>query len=189
MILNINTSRTDEAFADLGIKNFRSLFTLGRQTSTFDDYEIGSISSDQFRRAVMTLVAKEIPHDAFDRAWNALLLDAPTGRIELLRRLRTRYKTFLFSNTNEIHYRAFTRHFETAHGIPDLAQLFDGAHYSFTEGLRKPDVAAYQQVIKKNGLNPERTIFIDDSATNVDGAIRAGLRGYHLNKIDLLDAF
>jgi 2-haloacid dehalogenase len=41
-------------------------------------------------------------------------------------------------------------------------------------GLIKPDIAIYQAHTESFGLNPATTIFIDDSAPNVEGAKKAG---------------
>jgi 2-haloacid dehalogenase len=41
-------------------------------------------------------------------------------------------------------------------------------------GLIKPDIAIYEAHTESFGLNPATTIFIDDSAPNIEGAKRAG---------------
>ncbi|MDM9626706.1 HAD family phosphatase [Rhizobium sp. S152] len=41
-------------------------------------------------------------------------------------------------------------------------------------GLIKPDIAIYETHARSFGLNPAATIFIDDSAPNVEGAKKAG---------------
>ncbi len=41
--------------------------------------------------------------------------------------------------------------------------------------LRKPNVNIFEQVIKENNLNPEETLFIDDSPQHIAGAKKAGL--------------
>ncbi|MBD9453802.1 HAD family phosphatase [Rhizobium sp. RHZ02] len=49
-----------------------------------------------------------------------------------------------------------------------------GVTVSGDVGLIKPDIAIYETHAKSFGLNPAATIFIDDSAPNVDGAKAAG---------------
>ncbi|WP_018899044.1 HAD family phosphatase [Rhizobium sp. 2MFCol3.1] len=41
-------------------------------------------------------------------------------------------------------------------------------------GLIKPDIAIYEAHTESFGLNPAKTIFIDDSAPNIEGAKKAG---------------
>jgi putative hydrolase of the HAD superfamily len=47
-------------------------------------------------------------------------------------------------------------------------------------GLHKPDIAAYQLMIDENNLVPGETVFIDDSLANVEGAEKAGIKGFHI---------
>jgi len=49
-----------------------------------------------------------------------------------------------------------------------------GVTVSGDVGLIKPDIAIYETHAKSFGLNPAATIFIDDSAPNVEGAKAAG---------------
>ncbi|NMN72082.1 HAD family phosphatase [Rhizobium sp. 57MFTsu3.2] len=49
-----------------------------------------------------------------------------------------------------------------------------GVTVSGDVGLIKPNIAIYEAHAKSFGLNPAATIFIDDSAPNVDGAKAAG---------------
>ncbi|EPE99481.1 HAD family hydrolase [Rhizobium grahamii] len=49
-----------------------------------------------------------------------------------------------------------------------------GVTVSGDVGLIKPDIAIYETHAKSFGLNPGATIFIDDSAPNVEGAKAAG---------------
>jgi len=49
-----------------------------------------------------------------------------------------------------------------------------GVTVSGDVGLIKPDIAIYETHAKSFGLNPAATIFIDDSAPNIEGAKAAG---------------
>ena len=58
----------------------------------------------------------------------------------------------------------------------DWLPLFDVQVYSCDLGLVKPDEAIYARLIEELGVDPSRTLFVDDIAANVDGARRAGLQ-------------
>jgi HAD superfamily hydrolase (TIGR01509 family) len=47
-------------------------------------------------------------------------------------------------------------------------------------GLRKPDAAAYDHVAKAIGVAPERIVFFDDLAENIEGARAYGLNAVHV---------
>jgi 2-haloacid dehalogenase len=61
-----------------------------------------------------------------------------------------------------------------------------GVSVSGELGLIKPDRAIYDHHAATFGLEPEATLFIDDSQKNVDGAIAAGWRAVHFTGADKL---
>ena len=105
----------------------------------------------------------------------------PSERIELVHRLKERYRVLLLSNTNAIHVPAFEAIVARTNGIPDLKGLFHGAYYSCEIGLRKPDAEVFHYVLRRHALEPGRTLFIDDSIQHVLGARAASLQAEHLD--------
>lgn len=59
----------------------------------------------------------------------------------------------------------------------DILTMLDGRVISSEEKLIKPDVAIFQRLCDKYDLKPEECVFTDDRASNVDGAIKAGMQG------------
>lgn len=53
-------------------------------------------------------------------------------------------------------------------------------------GLIKPDVAIYERHARDFGLDPAGSVFIDDSAKNVEGARAAGWQGIHFTGAERL---
>lgn len=58
---------------------------------------------------------------------------------------------------------------------------FDGEVVSCEEHVVKPEAEIYRRLIKRYGLNPAETLFIDDRKANIDTAISEGWGGYHFN--------
>jgi 2-haloacid dehalogenase len=58
----------------------------------------------------------------------------------------------------------------------EFLRWFDGHVISGLEGVVKPDPKIFRLLIERFGLEPCRTLFIDDSPVNVDAAIDAGLQ-------------
>jgi len=56
-----------------------------------------------------------------------------------------------------------------------LAELFDGVVISGEEGLRKPDPRMYELGAQRIGAAPERCVFVDDLAFNLDPARELGM--------------
>jgi len=179
VIINLDNKLTEDAFVAMGVKNFRDYFGHGFAVSVFKDYEVGKVSDQQFIDEVRKLTGLEATDAEILHAWNALLLDFPPERIQLLNDLRNKYRLFLFSNTNALHLEYLQGIYTDSFG-GSLDDHFEKAYYSHLLGKRKPDKSSYQQILLENGLKGEETLFVDDALVNVEGANAAGLRGYFL---------
>jgi putative hydrolase of the HAD superfamily len=189
VILNINYKLTEKAFAELGLTDFGSIYSQATQQELFDTLEKGLITPAQFRTGIRRFIG-EVPDAAIDKAWNAMLLDLPAERVELLDRLKSSHRIFLLSNTNEIHYRAFTAYMKEKFGRDIFSEVFEKAYVSHEINMRKPDAEIFEFVVRQNNLKKEETLFIDDSIQHIEGAKRVGLNTIFLEKGNtILDLF
>ena len=188
VILNINPLITYNNFNKLGLVNLYD----GAEFSNPDDslllFEKGLISSQEFRNKLKEKLSHPIEDREIDEAWNAMLLDIPTERVVLLNKLKQKYKIYLLSNTNEIHYIAYTNQFKQNFGY-QLFDLFNEAYFSFLLHLNKPNKEIYQYVINQNSLVAEETLFIDDSIINIEGAKAVGLKTHHLTSNESINDY
>jgi putative hydrolase of the HAD superfamily len=99
----------------------------------------------------------------------------------LLKQVGQNYRTFLLSNTNEIHISRFHQDLKQDHGIENLNGYFEEVYYSFETGFRKPEREIYELVLLENNLNASETLFIEDTEKNVIGAVEAGIPTCFLN--------
>lgn len=188
VILNLDNQRTTDAFVALGVKNIREYFGIGHAASFFKDYEIGGITDQQFIDAIRQIARLTASDQVIIDSWNALLLDFPPERIQLLKQLRKSYRIFLFSNTNALHLAALRKIYTNAFGSGAIDDHFEKTYYSHLIGMRKPDRASYEYILQENGLDGRETLFVDDAIINVEGAEQAGLKGLYLRPgISLLD--
>lgn len=179
VIMNIDFNLTEAAFNKLGFVNYRAFMTQFHITPLFEAYETGQIDDATFIKGVQELSGLPITEDEVVQAWNALLLDFPPARLQLLESLRQRYRLFLLSNTNALHYTAFQDRLHAQTGKL-LEDYFEKTYYSHTARLRKPQAAIYQLVLDENKLNAAETLFIDDTASNFSGAVSVGIQTLHL---------
>ena len=189
VILNLDNQRTEDAFVNLGVKNIRQFFGHGHAASFFREYEVGAISDRQFIDSIREMAGLNgVSDQAIVDGWNALLLDFPPERIELLKKLGESYRIFLFSNTNALHLAALRRIYGQAFGAGSLDDHFERTYYSHLLKMRKPDRASYEHILLENQLEGRETLFVDDAIINVEGAEQAGLKGLYLRPgISLLD--
>jgi putative hydrolase of the HAD superfamily len=183
VLLNLDYTASERAFEALGIKDYKERFSQLQQDTFFDDWETGRISREQFIAGLQRTAADlNLTEDQVLNAWNAMLLDFPLRRLQLLQQLRNHYDLFLLSNTNEVHEEAFNKILMDAHGINNIAHFFDKVYYSHRAGMRKPDKEIFLHILNENGLKPEHTLFIDDSPQHIETAKSLGINTIHLEK-------
>src|SRR5687768_17250564 len=179
VILNIDFKKTNDAFHLLGLKDFGKHINQFHITDLFLNYETGQIDDIQFIDSVAKLNDKPMAKDKIVEAWNALLLDFPKERIDLLKKIKSQYRTFLLSNTNSIHLKEFRERLHNEQGVY-LEDLFERAYYSHVVKLRKPNADIFELVLKENNLEPSETLFIDDTESNFEEAKNLGIQIFHL---------
>lgn len=190
VILNIDFQLTNKAFAELGVTDFPTLFSQFHADRLFEDLETGKVGNEAFLEAMRKHTGEHVSEQQIVDAWNAMLLDFPLQRLQLLQQLRQQYSMYLLSNTNAIHLEAFNRSLMQTRGIPSLGVFFDKTYYSHLIGYRKPYKEAYQLILDEHGLNPAETLFIDDTLPNIEGAKAVGLQTVHLQSPrTILDIF
>jgi len=181
VLINLDYSLTEKAFIDLGIADFRSLYSQLKQTTLFDDFETGKIPESDFFLQLKQLCPGPLTDEQVSGAWNAMLLDFPLRRLQLLQQLRLYYDLILLSNTNETHERAFNKILKDNYGV-NLAAYFDKVYYSHRIGMRKPDIAVFQRILSENGFDAAHTLFIDDSPQHIEAASSLGIQTIFLEK-------
>ena len=182
VLINIDYQLTEKAFIEAGISDFPGLYSQLKQSDLFDNWEMGKISREEFLAAMKQASATNISEQQILTAWNAMLLDFPVRRLQILQQLRLYHDLFLLSNTNEIHEETFNNILMESHGIPNIGVFFDRVYLSHRVGLRKPMLEIFERVLEENNLKPEHTLFIDDSPQHIEGAKRAGIQTIYLEK-------
>lgn len=180
VILNLDYGLTIKGFQNLGVADFEASYSKLNQTSLFDELERGEVSPQQFRDGIRTVLKLDVSDSEIDAAWNAMLLDLPTQRLDLLEELGLRKRLALLSNTNAIHAQFFEAEMKRKHGIENLNPFFEKVYYSFDVGMRKPEERIFELVLEERSFDPGETLFIDDSPQHIEGAKKVGLNTYHL---------
>ncbi len=189
VILNIDHKKVEDAFKNLGLTNFEDLFNQASQSSLFQDLERGSISEDHFRNAIRKITGLSVSDSELDSTWNQIVCDYPPHRIDLLKSIQSIYNTFILSNTNSIHYRYYIQQFKDEFAY-DFVSLFSNTYWSFQFGMRKPDPDPFLHMLKVEKINPEETLFIDDTIQNIIIARKLNIFAFHLTpNIDVKELF
>ena len=180
VILNINYQNTIDEFGKIGIQNASSYYSKKAQNSLFNQIETGEISDKEFLLKLQKETAN-INIKQVEDAWNAMLLDLPENRINLLKKLKNNYSIFLLSNTNSIHIAEFKNRLGN-NQYNKFYNLFNKVYYSHKIGFRKPQSEAFQIILDENKLLANEVFFIDDSYQHIKGAEKLGIKIHHLQE-------
>ena len=182
VIIDIDYATTVSEFQKLAVVDFKEVVSYTSQHRIFDLFETGKISTQQFRDELKKFLKPGTSDEQIDNAWNAILIDYPQPKFELLKELKTKYKTFALSNINEIHVEAIHQAVKNRFDKSEFKSYFHTVYYSNEMGYRKPDKEIYKMLIEKENLNVAETFFVDDKAENIETAISLGLKAFHLKQ-------
>ncbi len=180
IFLALNYQLTKDLFIEFGVTEFDEFFTQHHANDLFEDLEMGKITPDQFYDSFRTETKTDLTNEEIKTAWNAMLVSFPTERIEWLRTIKDRYKIFLFSNTNQIHYDQIMELYKRDLVEDDFNELFIKPYYSHEMRLRKPYPESFLHIINEQKLEISETLFIDDTIKNIEAAKELGLQTIHL---------
>lgn len=180
VIYQIDHQRQIDTFKSLGVKNFDRLYSQAMQSPLFAEFERGAISPEGLTQTMLQMMGESgISAGAVEEAWNSILIGFHRPTIALIEKLRKVYKLYLLSNTNMIHYSLFIREFVDNYGY-EFNSLFEKSYWSFKIGMRKPDAEIFHFVLGDSNLNPEETVFVDDTYKNIEASRLAGLPAIYL---------
>ena len=124
-------------------------------------------------RALRELVPKFPNYEkeirAFKARWPEMIKGPITGTVDILNGLHEKGVP-LYALTN---WSNETFHF--AQALFPFLKFFKDIAISGVEMTKKPDPRFYKILLERNGLNPAKCVFIDDSQVNVHGAQALGL--------------
>lgn len=174
VIIDIDYHATVAAFKQLNCENFDALFSQATQTSLFDDYEIGKVSSQYFINELKKLIGVHASPNELVHAWNAMIGEFSVTKINFLNELKSSHKTAFLSNTNELHEDYAKRKLKQISN-QNLESLVDCCFLSHQIGMRKPNPDIFKFACDKLQVLPQNTLFIDDSIQHIESAKKTGL--------------
>lgn len=134
-----------------------------------DAHERGEVGAEAFLERLSTAGDRRPDRAALLGHWNGMYCPV-RPMIDYVRAACATHQVLLLSNMGELHW----RHLEDSFGIPSLGH---GAIASYAVGALKPDPGIYAAIEERHGLDPARTVFIDDRPANIDAARRRGWSG------------
>ena len=171
VLVGADHSLAIEAFSSLTGRDEEFMRAAIYKSGLIEQFETGAVGVSEFRAAVCRALEIEIPAQLFDDAWCRTVYELPETR-GLLAELARRYRLYVLSNTNPIHFKAIQSMF------PDWIGLIKGFHLSFEVGLTKPSRDYFDLAMKRFDLTPRACVFLDDSDENTSSASLFGIRAH-----------
>ena len=190
VLVGLDGRRCIDAFRKIGAHDIAFYVEDHRTEDLFFDTEVGNISQEEFCNEARRVSKCEASDKDIVWAWNQLLTSIPDYKKERLLHLHDRYRLFLLSNTNVMHWNLCVDDFfpYKAWGVDDY---FEKTFLSYEMHLIKPSAEIFSEVLHQAGIRADETLFIDDSKENCDAAHRFGINTLHettgndwINKVD-----
>jgi putative hydrolase of the HAD superfamily len=129
-------------------------------------YDGGKITSMEFYRQVKKELGHKLTFTQFKKLWNEIFTpNRPV--VNLLQRLKRRYRLVLISNTNAMHYEYIRKKYS-------FMKCFNAVILSYKEKIRKPDERIYRKAAKACRARPQEILYIDDRSDLIEAAVRMG---------------
>ena len=181
VLYDISFERGAKAFENLGFNpsEFPQEFL-----SVFRQFENGILQPNEFINQLQLLSDHHITENEIVQAFNQILIGIDAYKVADLRNLKQKFNLFLLSNTNEIHFKIYSEEIKENIRTSDFYNLFVNEYYSYLLKMRKPDASIFNFVIKDSNLDPNGTLFVDDSYENINAAASLGLQPFWIENAD-----
>ncbi len=150
-------------------KSTDEIFDLIFSSGLPEEYETGKIYSDIFFKKIVDLCNLDIEKKEFITAYTNRFTTIKST-INLIKRLKTKYKLGLLSNTSEWDFEYGTK--------PIINNLnFDEITLSYEVGDFKDNKKMFETILNKLKLKPDECVYIDDIKEYSDKATKLGMHG------------
>jgi 2-haloacid dehalogenase len=117
---------------------------------------------------------------AWSRRTEEMIAGTIDGSIEILRELKADgIRCYALTNMEAETYPLRAARYE-------FMSWFDGTVVSAHEGVIKPEREIFERLLTRYGLDPARTLMIDDSRRNIEAAARLGMKTVHFTSPEQL---
>lgn len=191
VIIDLAVDKTILAICELSGFTPQQVRMAYQQYPEFFAYERGEISDAEFRLSFQRIFLFTSSDKEIDNVWNAMLVDLPAVKLQLLNDLKQQFSVTLLSNTNNIHLNFVNQQMlPKVSSAGSLDDYFHVSYYSHLVGKRKPEPEIFKQVLTENSFCPADTLFLDDNLENIEAAKALGIQTFCVEHPDqVLDYF
>lgn len=138
-----------------------------------EEGDAGRYGADEYLRLFCERIGAPLTKDEWLDA-RAVSIEPDHEVLDLARRLKGEVTLSMLTNNGPLLKESFHRVF------PEAAEIFgEHAHFSCEFGTCKPDPIVFRRLVEHLNADPATTLFIDDNASYIGGAVEAGLQAHH----------
>lgn len=178
VLVDLDIDRCTAAFESLGMHAVARIIGPCYPAEMIGRLEHGLISFHEACEQMRTLAGTpNVPDERIAWAYGEFLTGIPVGKLRMVEALRRRgIRTYVLSNNNPASMAVIRRLFTAdGHTIDDY---FDRIYLSYEMHELKPSPAIFRKMIADSGIDPARSLFIDDGERNVNTARELGFDVY-----------
>ena len=124
----------------------------------------GKINSNEFWVRFSLRYGKKVKEELFGKFFHPGIIQ---GTKDIIEELRNNSRVVCGTNTIDSHYYYLFNQ--------GCYKIFDEVYSSTLMGISKPDPDFYRYILKKEGITPENTVFVDDTEENILSAQEIGI--------------
>jgi len=135
----------------------------------------GKINSSEFWVRFSLRYGKKVKEELFGKFFNPGIIQETK---DIIKQLKNDSRVVCGTNTIDSHY-----YYLLNQGNYDI---FDEVYASNLMGISKPDSDFYRYILRKEGIMPENTVFVDDTEENILSAQKIGINSILFTDSDSL---
>ncbi len=180
VLIDLYREKCVEAFRAIGYPQAEEMISLYGPSDILQKFEAGEITGEELVALIREDSGNDsITYEQVQGAYIAFLGTIPVVKLRAIRALREAgFKVCGLSNINEFVMPYVRERLFTADGMK-MEDYIEEPYLSYEMGLLKPGAEIFRVMIERSGMTPERTLFIDDSAKNIQTARELGFQVYH----------
>ena len=148
--------------------SYSKLFDEILNSKEYDLLETGKISFNEYFKAIQYKAKLKATKEKLTEEIKEKLTEIRSS-LDIILKLKKKYKLILVSNANEIDFNYVIRKSKAF-------KYFDEYIISYKLGYMKPSFMIYLELIRLADCNPDEILFIDDKNKNIKGAAKLGIK-------------
>lgn len=189
-IITLDLEMMNRRFRDYGVTAVEKPYQRMREEGLTKIYEQGLISTEDFCREVRHILQCDLSDEAIFDCWNTVVSDFPAHHAEVLKKLATKYRLFLLSNSDVVNAKLFHDYVNQHAGEGFMERTFTREFFSCDLKLRKPAPEIFATIMESCGMQPSETLFVDDCLKHTQSAASLGINVIWLKpEWDIADLF